>query len=64
MGQLAEKYGFYGEVDLPINVDAAQGEAGEALTISDPQESWMFHNMVCNLSITSRIYQFSPCSFI
>jgi dipeptidase len=43
MGALAEQYGFYGQVNLPLKLSAAQGEAGEALTISDTKETWMFH---------------------
>lgn len=39
MGDLAMKYGFYGpEWDGPHEV--AQDEAGEALTVSDPNEVW------------------------
>lgn len=39
MGSLAEKYGFYGpEHSGPFEV--AQDEAGESLTISDPDEVW------------------------
>lgn len=40
MGDLAERYGFYGaEWRGPL----AEGEAGEALTITDPHESYVFH---------------------
>ena len=44
MGDLASQYGFYGpEWDGPLST--AQDEAGEALTISDRKETWMFHIM-------------------
>lgn len=44
MGDLAVKHGFYGpEWDGAIT--NAQDEAGEALTVSDPKETWMFHVM-------------------
>ena len=36
MGALAEKHGYYAAELVP-------GEAGEALTIGDGRESWMFH---------------------
>ena len=43
MGELAETYGYYGaswdENDITTNII----EAGEALTIADPQETWIFH---------------------
>jgi len=42
MGDLAVEYGFYGAVwkgdDMTV-----YGEAGEAMTINDKTESWMFH---------------------
>jgi hypothetical protein len=39
MGDMASKHGFYGpEWDAPKS--AAQDEAGEALVISDPLETW------------------------
>ncbi|EER08116.1 conserved hypothetical protein [Perkinsus marinus ATCC 50983] len=37
MGGLAEKYGFYGTTSIV--------EAGEALTIADKSEAWVFHIM-------------------
>lgn len=40
MGQLAERYGFYGAV---WTGPAAYNEAGEALAVIDPQEAWLFH---------------------
>lgn len=42
MGSLAEKHGFYGPEwgGDPVN---AQDEAGEGLTVSDPDETWVFH---------------------
>lgn len=42
-GALAEEYGFYGSITLPLVVSSAQGEAGEAITISDTKETWMLH---------------------
>jgi len=40
IGSLAVKYGIYGEVwEGPSKF----GEAGEALTIADPEEVWVFH---------------------
>ncbi len=42
MGDLGVQYGFYGpESSGPAAV--ALSEAGEALTVSDPDETWMFH---------------------
>ena len=39
MGELGVQYGFYGpEYNGPIEV--AMSEAGEALTVSDPDETW------------------------
>ena len=43
MGDLAVRYGFYGAAapsDSPIN---QQNEAGEALTVTDTTETWVFH---------------------
>ena len=42
MGDLAVEYGFYGAVwkGDPFTVE---GEAGEAMTVTDKTESWMFH---------------------
>jgi dipeptidase len=40
MGDLAVKYGYYGAA---WEGDGVLGEAGEALTIADPTEAWMFH---------------------
>ncbi len=36
MGDLAVTYGFY-------SAEASQDEAGEALTIADTEEAWVFH---------------------
>ena len=36
MGAMAEKYGFYG-------ADSTAGEAGEALTVVDASDAWVFH---------------------
>ncbi|DBA03358.1 TPA: hypothetical protein N0F65_004635 [Lagenidium giganteum] len=40
MGDLAVKYGYYG---AEWEGDGVYGEAGEALTVTDPLEAWMFH---------------------
>ena len=44
MGDLSMQHGFYGG-DFDGDLESAQDEAGEALTVSDAQESWMFHIM-------------------
>lgn len=41
MGALAEKYGFYA-ADWSGG-DASKGEGGEALTVVDKTEAWVFH---------------------
>ena len=41
MGDLAERLGFYG-ADWSGG-DASLGEAGEALTVIDANEAWVFH---------------------
>jgi dipeptidase len=41
MGALAEKYGFYA-ADWSGG-DDSKGEGGEALTVVDPDEAWVFH---------------------
>ena len=41
MGSLAEKYGFYA-ADWSGG-DASKGEGGEALTVVDKTEAWIFH---------------------
>ena len=41
MGSLAEEYGFYA-ADWSGG-DASKGEGGEALTIADEKEAWVFH---------------------
>jgi len=45
MGQLAERHGYYSaEWDLQrAGLDMVLGEAGEALTVTDPLEAWVFH---------------------
>lgn len=42
MGSLSVQYGFFGG-DWDTSIEAAQDEAGEALTVSDADETWMFH---------------------
>ena len=42
MGDLALQYGFYGG-GWDGDVEGGQDEAGEALTVSDATETWMFH---------------------
>ena len=44
MGDLAEKYGFYGP-EWAVHDENAEDESGEALTVSDKNEAWMFHVM-------------------
>lgn len=41
MGSLAERYGFYA-ADWSGG-DASKGEGGEALTVVDKTEAWVFH---------------------
>ena len=53
MGSLAEEYGFYG-ADWSGG-DASLGEAGEALTVADPEEAWVFH-VLADDSGTSAIW--------
>jgi dipeptidase len=49
MGDLAVKYGYYSAtwdvawLPEPLQEPYAQGEGGEALTVVDPYEAWMFH---------------------
>ena len=42
MGDFATKYGFYGS-DWNGSFEGAQDEAGEAITISDPHETWFVY---------------------
>eukprot|EP00518_Triparma_eleuthera_P000726 CAMPEP_0182463258 /NCGR_PEP_ID=MMETSP1319-20130603/7237_1 /TAXON_ID=172717 /ORGANISM="Bolidomonas pacifica, Strain RCC208" /LENGTH=704 /DNA_ID=CAMNT_0024662777 /DNA_START=101 /DNA_END=2212 /DNA_ORIENTATION=- len=42
MGDLAVEYGFYGAV-WEGDMMTVLGEAGEAMTVTDKEESWMFH---------------------
>jgi len=44
MGDLATQYGFYGP-EWDDDLMNAQDEAGEAITVSDSTETWMFHIM-------------------
>lgn len=45
MGDAATTYGFYGESYDPSSYGSAyvMGEAGEGLSVIDPQEAWIFH---------------------
>lgn len=45
MGDLAVEFGFYGESYDPSKYGPAyvMGEAGEALSVIDPNEAWIFH---------------------
>lgn len=46
MGTLAEQYGFYSaewNVNNPYGLGLVLGEGGEALTVVDTEEAWMFH---------------------
>ena len=45
MGDLAIKYGFYGAAAPTDSAFNQQNEAGEALTVSDTTETWVFHVM-------------------
>jgi dipeptidase len=42
---LAIQYGFYGAGSPTDSAENQENEAGEALTISDTEETWMFHIM-------------------
>lgn len=53
MGDLAEQYGFYG-ADWSGG-DASLGEAGEALTVIDPTEGWVYH-VLADDTATSAIW--------
>ena len=44
MGDLAVRFGFYGG-GYDGDIVGAQDEAGEALTISDPLETWLVHKL-------------------
>ena len=52
MGDLASQFGFYGG-GWDGDLEGAQDEAGEALTISDPNETWMFHLMADDTGTSS-----------
>jgi dipeptidase len=45
MGDVATTYGFYGESYDPVLYGTAyvMGEAGEGLSVIDPDEAWIFH---------------------
>ena len=49
MGDLATTYGYYSatwdvaKYPASIGIPFAEGEGGEALTVIDPYEVWMFH---------------------
>lgn len=48
MGALAEQFGYYSaagwdNLNGPYGDAIALGEGGEALTVTDPDEAWMFH---------------------
>ena len=44
MGELAMKYGYYSaDWSSEHGVEYSMGEGGEALTVIDPIEAWMFH---------------------
>ena len=43
MGQLAEQYGFYSAEWDPNDLSNTLSEGGEALTVADPNEVYMFH---------------------
>ena len=46
MGDLAVKYGFYSAEWARSNEEefaTSQGEGGEALSVADPEEGWIFH---------------------
>jgi dipeptidase len=46
MGELAVKYGFYSsewDGSSEEAIESSRGEAGEALSVADPDEAWMFH---------------------
>jgi dipeptidase len=45
MGDLATTYGYFGAAGADDNVENQQNEAGEALTVTDKEEAWMFHVM-------------------
>ncbi len=42
MGDLATEYGYYG-AQWDGEMDDIIAEAGEALTVGDPKEAWIFH---------------------
>ena len=45
MGDLAVQYGFYGVAEPTDTLENMQNEAGEALMVNDPKETWVFNVM-------------------
>ena len=67
IGDLAVQYGFYGDgwsdAEEPGGLADAQDEAGEALTIADPNETWMFHVMADDTG-TSAVWVAQVCAHL
>jgi hypothetical protein len=58
MGDFATTHGFY-SADWDVKtfgVGNAMGEGGEALTVTDPEEAWMFH-IVSSASLSVSVSQ-------
>ena len=49
MGHFSTTYGFYSADwdTTTYGVGNAMGEGGEALTVADPDEAWVFHIVSC-----------------
>ena len=43
MGELSEKYGFYGVLRAPSPLSTVPNEGGESLMVGDSNEAWVFH---------------------
>jgi dipeptidase len=43
MGEMAERYGFYGVLRLPNPLTTVPNEGGESLMVGDANEAWVFH---------------------